>query len=155
MRAADDGMIEWRSISWFSDQNRTDPECEGLTVNMALWWLHMLAAAGHDIQDKYIPLKSITKPVDSFDSFAIFDNESQEPFTPSPQELDFLNTNQSFRSMTSDVRVDLSNSSIGNQNGETSPTLRRSSRKRSRHDQNGENNRGGQQKRRGGVRIRA
>ncbi|KAL9611726.1 MAG: hypothetical protein Q9167_003649 [Letrouitia subvulpina] len=155
MRAADDGLMECRSISWASDHDRTDPECEGLTVNLALWWLHMLAAAGHDIQDKYTPLKGITKPTSSFDSFASFDNGSQELFTPSPQGLDFLNMNQSFRSVTSDVRADLADSSIYNHDGETSPTPNRSSRKRSRNDQNGENNRLAQRKRRESLRNRA
>lgn len=55
-RARRKGLLEYKAIPWNVDKSETDGKPPRLTVNLALWWLHMMAAAGNEIQDSYEPL---------------------------------------------------------------------------------------------------
>lgn len=45
-RARTSGILEYRAIPWRSSKR-------GMTVNLALWWLYMMAAAKSDIEEDY------------------------------------------------------------------------------------------------------
>lgn len=55
-RAAESGILEYKAVPWknHTDDNRKDQDA--LTVNLALWWLHMMAAESSSIEDLYLPL---------------------------------------------------------------------------------------------------
>ena len=55
-RARDQGVLEYQAIPWDNDGRAVDKACEGMTVNLALWWLHMMAAEESAIAEHYTPL---------------------------------------------------------------------------------------------------
>ncbi|KAI4212011.1 MAG: hypothetical protein LQ351_005193 [Letrouitia transgressa] len=157
------GILEYRAIPWAWHDSSTDTEWDGLTVNLALWFLHLMAAAERGIEARYVPLKNMPKPTASFDSFTSFESEShfgndtQELRTPPPQEIGPQEINQSFRSATSGIRAHLSNTKIGSQGSKTRQTSKRPTRKRSRSDRIEDLpqlDQHGRQKRRAGLRNR-
>ncbi|KAI4157199.1 MAG: hypothetical protein LQ342_008466 [Letrouitia transgressa] len=150
-RAKRQGTLEYRSVPWSCGQRSSQSGGNEMTVNLALWWLHMLAAAGHEIEDCYPPLGMIANSAASFESFTSFETESQELRTPPSQGIEFQDLNQSFRSATWDVRAQLSNARIDSQSSEKSPMSDRPSRKRSRSDRTEEVGQRRKSKRRGGV----
>ena len=58
VRAKNSGTIEFKSIPWRNDAHGTPGSSRVMTVNLALWWLHMMAAEDSAIQDSYSPLGS-------------------------------------------------------------------------------------------------
>lgn len=52
------GTVEYTSISYDCSKKAHDEGC--LTMNLALWWLHLLAANNPSIQPSYPPLKEET-----------------------------------------------------------------------------------------------
>lgn len=60
-RARSTGILEYQAIPWENDANAADKKCEGMTVNLALWWLHMMAAESNEIEDHYTPLPVATR----------------------------------------------------------------------------------------------
>ena len=58
LRVIEDGSLQYRSIPWESFVEDSDRKRGTMTVNLALWWLHMMAADSNDIQETYGPLKN-------------------------------------------------------------------------------------------------
>ncbi|KAL1625561.1 hypothetical protein SLS56_007308 [Neofusicoccum ribis] len=50
-----DGWLEYARVTWTQEESSSS-----LTVNLALWWLHLLAANDNSIRWKYPPLKEET-----------------------------------------------------------------------------------------------
>ena len=58
-RAAREGVLEYKAIPWANCRNEGQQNHKSLTVNLALWWLHLMAAGKTDISDDYGPLRDI------------------------------------------------------------------------------------------------
>ncbi|KAL9128408.1 MAG: hypothetical protein Q9217_002899 [Psora testacea] len=57
LRALDEGYLEYRAIPWQHYTNDAQRDSAVMTVNLALWWLHMMAANDSSIKEEYTPLK--------------------------------------------------------------------------------------------------
>ncbi|MCJ1272224.1 hypothetical protein MMC21_000010 [Puttea exsequens] len=55
-RTGDSGIFSYKGISWDNHKDNLSEGSAGLTVNLALWWLHMMAAGNTSIEDDYPPL---------------------------------------------------------------------------------------------------
>ena len=62
------GVVEYRSIPWVENNSDVGATPDGMTVNLALWWLHLLAADAKEIEDLYSPLNSVSDQFASFSS---------------------------------------------------------------------------------------
>ena len=62
-RLHDNGKLEYRAISWTKPITSNARRSNEMTVNLALWWLHIMAAVGSDIKEHYPPLKEIAQPI--------------------------------------------------------------------------------------------
>ncbi|KAL2042907.1 hypothetical protein N7G274_004667 [Stereocaulon virgatum] len=58
----DDGRLEYKAIPWSNAKTRDPRRRNDLTVNLALWWLHIMASVSSNIQDQYPPLKEVAQP---------------------------------------------------------------------------------------------
>ena len=58
----DDGRLEYKAISWSNAKSRDPRRCDDLTVNLALWWLHIMASVSSNIKEQYPPLKEVAQP---------------------------------------------------------------------------------------------
>ena len=56
-RARANGILEYKTIPWQSCTSEQLRKSERLTVNLALWWLHILAADNNAIEESYPALK--------------------------------------------------------------------------------------------------
>ena len=52
-RALESGMLEYKPIPWNSNDDMQLSEPKAMTVNLGLWWLHIMAAGIHSIEDAY------------------------------------------------------------------------------------------------------
>lgn len=52
-RALESGMLEYKPIPWNSNDDMQLREPKAMTVNLGLWWLHIMAAEIHSIEDAY------------------------------------------------------------------------------------------------------
>jgi len=59
----DGGMLEYKAIPW-TNGNEGNPlrAHDSMTVNLALWWLHMMASVSSTIKERYAPLREIAPP---------------------------------------------------------------------------------------------
>lgn len=57
-RARDEGFLEYKVIPWADMRNEPRRNSKSMTVNLALWWLHLIAAGETDIRDEYESLRS-------------------------------------------------------------------------------------------------
>ncbi|KAI0408665.1 hypothetical protein F4802DRAFT_359759 [Xylaria palmicola] len=81
------GLMEWKSIKWSAHREEGEPEeYRELTMNMALWILHVLAGNDHDIKEAYNPLKKEkvkrpppTLPPSPVSTIAFSATESEQP----------------------------------------------------------------------------
>ena len=129
-------ILEFKAISWNHDQDK-----EGLSVALALWWLHMIAhgvaSDGYITQDHHFHQAQPEEGQDALDSGSSFHGfDSQERRTPPPSNVrttDTLDTNASF---TSDIRHGLSGTALDDSDGDGSPTLGRGGKKRRRENDN-------------------
>ncbi len=55
-----EGTLEFKAIPWTSDAAKANTSDNSLTVNLALWWLHMMALESHGIDYWYPPLAETT-----------------------------------------------------------------------------------------------
>ncbi|KAL8745419.1 MAG: hypothetical protein Q9190_002445 [Brigantiaea leucoxantha] len=144
-RAKDSGILEFHTIPWTTN-TKGDPN--SLTVNLTLWYLHMIAARGTEIKDHYPPLGELKHE----ESFAISGtDEGKEPSNPhgvsqgtEPDDIGF----------TRDTRLEFSDFSIEDRNESTSPTFGTSRRKRTRGNQLEDRNQDKKQKRRQSAKDR-
>ena len=61
-KVEDYGRLEYKAIPW-SNAASLDPRCSNnLTVNLALWWLHIMASVSSNIKEQYAPLKEVAEP---------------------------------------------------------------------------------------------
>jgi hypothetical protein len=56
-RAEANGTLEFKAIPWAHHFQNPHGDCRVMTVNLALWWLHMMAAENSFIEERYPPLK--------------------------------------------------------------------------------------------------
>jgi len=57
-RTKRNGILEIKAIQWQDDAKGQRKAPPSLTINLALWWLHIMAADKHDIEDTYPPLRT-------------------------------------------------------------------------------------------------
>ena len=132
--------LEYKAIPWTNDGSESSSNTHGLTINLALWWLHMMAAISHEIEDYDHALKADPQNSSGEDEAPdrFGDSEEREAQTPlrNKRQCSFeLKHGQSFRSETSDVRHILSATALDRENGQTSPSAAATSRqKRSREE---------------------
>ena len=55
------GILEYQAIPWTKDTTSEDEKCKGMTMNLALWWLHMMAAEDSSIKTHYPPLPGVVR----------------------------------------------------------------------------------------------
>ena len=56
-RARDVGILDYKAIPWKTATNRASSTADGLTMNLALWWLHLIAIGDTKIGDNYGALR--------------------------------------------------------------------------------------------------
>lgn len=56
-RAEANGTLEFKSIPWADHFQDSHADRGVMTVNLALWWLHLMAAENSVIQERYPPLR--------------------------------------------------------------------------------------------------
>ncbi|KAL8830876.1 MAG: hypothetical protein Q9170_005534 [Blastenia crenularia] len=122
------GVLEFKRILWADDENgRTSDSAQGLTINLGLWFLHMLVLKEAELVANH--------EEDVFEGFG--DSQEQGMTTPagnqSQQSFD-LNPSQSFRSEISNVRQLLSNAALGQKRQNISPGATTSRGKRTRDE---------------------
>ena len=71
----DGGRLEYKAIPWSNAKSKDPRRRNELTVNLALWWLHIMASVSSNIKDQYPPLKKVAQPTafgeESYSSFAL------------------------------------------------------------------------------------
>jgi len=85
------GILELRAIPWKHRHDMANHDGETLTVNLALWWLHLLATQGCGIEDEYVPLRDqvwYTKPSTPLYSVG-YSNVTTASASPSDKESSF------------------------------------------------------------------
>ena len=55
------GTLEYKAIPWSSNASEASASDNSLTINLALWWLHMMALESHEICYWYPPLAGATR----------------------------------------------------------------------------------------------
>ncbi|KAI4218490.1 MAG: hypothetical protein L6R36_008929 [Xanthoria steineri] len=78
------GNLEYKAIPWTNDASEPSSSTHGLTINLALWWLHTMAAISHQIEDYDHALKADPRnPSDENEAWDRFgDSEEREAQTP-------------------------------------------------------------------------
>ena len=46
-------VVVYKAIEWSPARETEGSQAHGLTINLALWWLHMMAATNRSLQDHY------------------------------------------------------------------------------------------------------
>ncbi|KAL8853718.1 MAG: hypothetical protein Q9221_001529 [Calogaya cf. arnoldii] len=133
------GILEYKAIPWDHDETETNSSAPGLTINLALWWLHMMAAVAHEMKEHKDAAKEAQHtPADPRKASEGFvgsqDSGLETPSESGDQQLFDLHNSQIFRSETSDVRHALSTTGLDSQGRQTSPTPASSRRKRNREE---------------------
>ncbi|KAL8951219.1 MAG: hypothetical protein Q9222_002782 [Ikaeria aurantiellina] len=124
------GLLLFKAIPW--DHDVVNP-ASGLSMNLALWWLHMMAAADHEVKDEKLALEDLEEALtDSQDSQT---RGRQTPPISEDQGSFGLEHVQSFHSDISDVRHTLSAAALDQDSRQASPTAAASRRKRTRGKQ--------------------
>ena len=82
----DHGRLEYKAIPWSNARSRDPRRCDDLTVNLALWWLHIMASVSSNIKERYAPLKEVAQPtffVEENSSFVLSEtSENTRPKLP-------------------------------------------------------------------------
>ena len=52
-RARSEGIVEYKAIPWADGRDEAGQNSDTMTVNLALWWLHLIAIGKRDIGDDY------------------------------------------------------------------------------------------------------
>ncbi|KAL8889349.1 MAG: hypothetical protein Q9215_003378 [Flavoplaca cf. flavocitrina] len=133
------GVLECKIIPW--GNNRTEFGCNshGLTMNLALWWLHMMAAVGHEIKHRELTDETDHRlpPNENMTLKKTGDKRNQRAQTPTGSETQDsfdLKHSQSFRSDASDVRHILSGATLNQVDRQAGPAVAASPRKRTREE---------------------
>ena len=61
-KVEDHGRLEYKAIPWSNAASLDPRRSNDLTVNLALWWLHIMASVSSNIKEQYAPLKEVAKP---------------------------------------------------------------------------------------------
>ena len=61
-KVEDNGRLEYKAIPWSNAASRDPRRSNNLTVNLALWWLHIMASVSSNIKEEYAPLKEVAEP---------------------------------------------------------------------------------------------
>lgn len=102
-QALTNGVMEYKAIPWDCCVPISQTETEVMTVNMALWWLHMMAAQSSAIGEDYVTLADAvwdTDPGNKTPGYPVVETDSQE--TEPLQETSF-NSQRSFTSFESEL----------------------------------------------------
>ena len=59
-RARDAGILEYKAIPWVSGTQGASHTAQSMTVNLALWWLHLIARGNTNIAEDYGALRDAT-----------------------------------------------------------------------------------------------
>lgn len=83
----DGGTLEWKAIPWTNDNGGKPRRAhDTMTVNLALWWLHMMASVSSIIKERYAPLSKIAPPscfgVQSLKSHPLSTSDGSGPKIP-------------------------------------------------------------------------
>lgn len=74
----DGGILEYKAIPWTNDNGGKPRRAhDPMTVNLALWWLHMMASVSSIIKERYAPLSKIAPP----SCFGVQSSNSHPPNT--------------------------------------------------------------------------
>ncbi|KAL9005309.1 MAG: hypothetical protein Q9188_001900 [Gyalolechia gomerana] len=139
VRARTNGVLEFKIIPWDNDKWTADDASGGLTVNLALWWLHMMVNAGHEVDNSYTPLKEVRRnSSDEDEEIQGIDNSqdwgSQTPSESGTRGSFYKTPNQSFRSGTSDIRRGISKTSLEQKGKRATSTPVHAGKKRTRDE---------------------
>ena len=74
-RARTGGVLEYKVIPWSDVRHEADRTSESMTVNLALWWLHLIATGKTDIRDNYGALKDTLSEPDKKDEGQSFGDQ--------------------------------------------------------------------------------
>jgi len=80
-QAFTDGVMEYKAIPWDSHIPTSQRNPEVMTVNLALWWLHMMAAESSAIEEDYVTLTDAvwdTDPGNKTPAYAVVETDSQD-----------------------------------------------------------------------------
>jgi hypothetical protein len=80
-QALTDGVMEYKAIPWDSHIPTSQRNPEVMTVNLALWWLHMMAAESSAIEEDYVTLTDAvwdTDPGNKTPAYAVVETDSQD-----------------------------------------------------------------------------
>lgn len=102
-RALTDGVMEYKVIPWSSHTPTSEENPQEMTVNLALWWLYMMAAESSAIEEDYLPLaKAVrdTDPGNKTPAYAVVGTDSQET---APLHETSFNSQSCFTSFESDL----------------------------------------------------
>ncbi|KAL8721126.1 MAG: hypothetical protein Q9181_007780, partial [Wetmoreana brouardii] len=121
------GGLEFKWIPWDNGGQSTEGESRGMTINLALWWLHTMAAAGSEIEDDYPALKDAKRGHGKIKERSRGNGSFRngKPQTPRSRQLPASDLNQSFRSDTSNLRRRFSDVSLDQDESSTRATRRR------------------------------
>ena len=61
-KVEDNGRLEYKAIPWSNAASRDPRRSDNLTVNLALWWLHIMASVSSNIKEQYAPLEEVAEP---------------------------------------------------------------------------------------------
>lgn len=103
-RALTDGVMEYKVIPWDRHMPTSQENPEMMTVNLALWWLYMMAAENSAIEEDYIPLAHAVwdrDPGNKTPAYAFVKTDSQET---APLHETSFNSQSGFTSFESDLR---------------------------------------------------
>lgn len=82
-RAEIDGTLEFRAIPWAAHSHEPDADDGVMTVNLALWWLHMMAAENNIIEDQYPPLReAVWRPRPQLQATGLASSDGSEKGRP-------------------------------------------------------------------------
>ncbi|KAL6715420.1 hypothetical protein ACLMJK_006381 [Lecanora helva] len=89
-KAIIDGCLEYQTIPWDDRKRSQRVDAPRMTANLALWWLHLLAANDGAIEEDYVPLDEsewsmeteTQTPTSSFSMLG--DSQESQPLAESP-----------------------------------------------------------------------
>lgn len=77
-RALTDGIMEYKAIPWHSHVRAAQRRPEVMTVNVGLWWLHMMAAESSKIEEEYTALRDAVWDTDLGNKTEAYDTSDSD-----------------------------------------------------------------------------
>ena len=73
------GILEYKAVPWDNGGEGPQDGSAKMTVNLALWWLHMMAAKSNGIENRYLSLRDLARDT--------VDNKDTPRYPPTPESL--------------------------------------------------------------------